>query len=138
MSIPSIGVPEPAARISTLSPYDFAYWAGTFVVDNDPSDYFETTSDEDGVALVSWAAGQVGVTFPTTYWLAVVALGDTIIDAADALDTRGAVVVNAGQIAVSMGLDYVVGPINGRYFQYKTTASDWEYGAQIPGMIYGG
>ena len=142
MSIdPAVGTQQPASRIGTRSPYDFAYWASTFVASGYPDDYLDFGPETDGVALVTWAAQQVGIAVPPTYFGAVITLSESIVPIETALVTRGAVLVGVDQIAVCMGLEYVVGIVNGRYFQFKTTAAstnpEWEYGALIPGLLYG-
>ena len=138
---PAVGTPSDTMRIGTLSPYDFAYWASTFVTEGTPDDYFEDGPETTGAPLVSWAAAQVGVTVPPEFYFLTPALSGGLITVATALKTRGALLVGIDQVAVCMGLDDVVGVVRGRYYQYKTTATStnpvWEYGAQIPGLIYG-
>lgn len=138
---PAVGTPATAMRIGTLSPYDFAFWASTFVTEGTPSSYFDIGPETDGVALVSWAAAQVGASIPADYFYITGLLADTLITVDEALKTRGALLVSVDQIAVCMGLDDVVGVIDGRFFQFKTSADStnpvWEYGAQVPGLIYG-
>ena len=136
---PTVGTPTSATRVGTLSPYDFAYWATTFVASGAPDDYLDTGPETDGVGLVVWAAQQVGVSVPNNYFGLVIVLSDYIMTIEDALATRGALLVGVGQVAVTTGFDYVVGVINGRYYQYKTTADSalWEHGAMVPGLIYG-
>lgn len=138
---PAVGTPSWATRIGTLSPYDFGYWAGTFVAPGEPTDYQDNGPETDGTTLVAWAAAQVGVTMPTVFMSAIAAMSNYIIPVETALNTRGALVVCSDYIAVCMGLNDVVGVINGRYYQFKTTAAStnpvWEYGAHVPGLIYG-
>lgn len=137
----AIGTPTPGPRIGTLNPYDFAYWASTFVAPGVPADYVDYGPETDGLALVSWAAGQVGTTLSTEYDIALTMLAEGMIDIEVALKTRGAILVGTDRLAVCMGLDDVVSVVNGRYFQYKTTADStyqtlWQYAARVPGLRY--
>ena len=138
---PAVGTPSTMMRVGTLSPYDFAFWASTFIADGTPEDYFEDGPETTGAPLVWWAAAQVGVSVPPELYFLTPALSNHLITVDVALKTRGALLVGIDNIAVCMGLDDVVGVINGRYYQYKTTATStnpvWEYGAHVPGLLYG-
>jgi hypothetical protein len=124
-------------RTGTLSPYDFAYWASTFVARGTPSDYADVGDETDGLSLVVWAASRIGVSFPSTLAAAVATLTPIEID--QALKTRGALLIGSAKICVTLGLDDVVDIVNGRYFVSRMTAykrQDWIAGALLPGAKY--
>lgn len=136
-----IGVSSDTARIGTLSSLDFAYWVSTYTATGSPTDYDDFGPEVDGASLVSWAANQVGVEFPSVFAYLLTEFDGYEITVEEALTKRGAILFSPNQIAVTMGLDYIVGIINGRYFQHKVAENlpyqdDWYFGAHLPGLIY--
>ena len=126
-------------RTNTLSPYDFAYWASTFIATGEPSDYNDLGPEVDGASLASWAASQIGVTFPSDYTSAAAALSATAITVTAALQIRGALIVAPTKIAVCLGFGDAIDIISGRYFIKRVSIIDitkWSYGATLPGAIY--
>jgi hypothetical protein len=143
MSIgPGVGVVGTTAtqtRIGTLSAFDFAYWASTFIAPGTPQAYNDIGPETDGVSLVLWAAAQIGVTFPSTFAAATAALTDTMtVDRA--LRTRGAILVGSSKLSISLGLCDIVDIVQGRYFIRRcatnTEIAKWQYGAKLPGAWY--
>lgn len=133
----AVTTPTTGSRLGTLNPGDFAFWASTLVADGAPGDYDDDGGETDGLAMVSWAASQTGIDFAVDYSTAVQALSENMLDIYEALRTRGALLVGVDGLAVCMGLQDVVGVINGRYFQYVTAPGDrWRYGAMLPGLEY--
>lgn len=132
----AVGTSLESARLNTKSAYDFAYWASTFVVDGVPDDYYTTGSETDGLALISWAAGQVGVEVPTDYVKMLQSLTNSPLSVETALVTRGAVLIGTSSLGVCMGLNDVIQVVNGRYFHMKTTASSWDSAGQLEGLVY--
>lgn len=133
----AVTTPTTGSRLGTLNPGDFAFWASTLIAEGAPGDYDDDGGETDGLAMVSWAATQTGVNFAVDYSTAVLALSENMLDTADALRVRGALLVGLDGLAVCMGLQDVVGVINGRYFQYVTAPGDrWRYGAMLPGLEY--
>ena len=151
MTVPVLGIapgvasaPAGTPRINTLSAYDMAYWAGTFVAEGTATDYLDEGPETDLASLVSWAASQVGVDVPTEYESLVPLLSNDMT-VAKALRTRGAILVCPTRVSISMGLGDVIDLINGRYFQYRPVFSpqtpsicinNWEYGSFLPGVVY--
>lgn len=143
-----VGVPTVSPdelRVGTRSAYDFVYWAGKFIASGTPDDYQDVGPETDGVSLALWALAQVNVPFPDTYSAAVQYLSESQIDRDQALRTRGALLVCANRISISVGLDTVIDVVNGRYFMYKAVFSpqtpntcrfNWQYGALVPGLVY--
>lgn len=152
MSTPIIGpaagvqtVAPDELRVNTRSAFDFVYWAGKFIASGTPDSYETPGFETDGVPLIVWALGQVNVGFPETYELAVDHLANSQMTVAQALRTRGALLVCYNRISISVGLDNVIDVINGRHFMYKSVFSPqtpntcrriWQYGAYVPGLIY--
>jgi len=140
----NVGVPTDTPRVGTLSAYDLAYWASTFLSEGVPSDYTDLGPETDASTLISWAASQVGASIPTEYADLVPTLSQDLT-VAEALRVRGALLVCAERVSLSMGLGDVIDLVNGRYFQYKPVPSPqtpsvclytWQYGAYIPGVVY--
>jgi hypothetical protein len=126
-------------RWGTRSGYDLAYWMSTYVAPGFPTDYADDGPETDGVALISWAASRVGVTFPDTFTEAVAALDGNEIEIDQALKTRGSVLVSATKIVVCLGLDDIIDIINGRFFVSQMTdikKAKWTTGALISEVIY--
>jgi hypothetical protein len=138
--IPVVGNPDYTSRIGTLSAYDFAYWASTYITDGEPSDYLEPGPETSGAPLIAWAASQVGVAFPADFDEALVALADSHTSVESALRVRGALLINsASSIGICMGMRDIMMVTSGRYYLFKNTdvsTSQWLYGARIPGMVY--
>lgn len=132
----AVGTSLESARLNTKSPYDFAFWASTFVVDGSPDDYYTSGSETNGLALITWAAGQVGVEVPTDYVTVLQSLTKNPLSVEKALVTRGAVVIGTSSLGVCMGLNDVIQVIDGRYFHMKTTASSWDSAGQLEGLVY--
>lgn len=132
----NVGITPEETRIGTFNPYDFAYWASTFVADGSPDDYMDYGPETDGTSLVAWAAGRVGVGFTSDFAQANLTLSQYTIPTETALTTRGALLVGYNRMAVCMGLGDVVSVVTGRYFQFKTESASWDYGAHLPGLIY--
>ncbi len=136
------GVADYTSRVNTLSPHDFAYWVGTYVVKGTPRDYVSVGPETESATLLSWAASMVGIDFPPDQNDALAVLAPTETTVAAALRKRGAVVVNTnGDIGVCMGMNDVVTLIYGRYFLIRTTEfslyqASWDFGAYIPGLKY--
>ena len=133
-----VGTASNTSRIGTKSSYDFAYWASTFVADGQVRDYSDMGAETDGVSLITWAAEQIGLTFPDTYSKAVAACTSHItVD--QALKTRGSLLISPDRFAVTLCLDDVIDVVNGRYFVYRMKDSqraNWNTGAKLPGAIY--
>jgi hypothetical protein len=132
----AVGTSLESARLNTKSPYDMAFWASTFVVDGSPSDYYDDGGETDGLALLSWAAGQVGVEIPNDYIKLLQLLTEEEVPIETALVTRGAILIGSTSIGIAMGLNDAITIINGRYFQVRTEASDWESAAFLQGLAY--
>jgi hypothetical protein len=136
-----VGMDSDSARIGTASSLDFAYWASTYVTTGSPTDYSDFGPETDGASLVSWAANQVGVSFPAMFSVLLPLFDGYTIPIESALALRGAILLSPNQIAVTMGLGYIVGIINGRFFQHKVAENlsyqdGWYFGAHLPGLIY--
>ncbi len=132
----AVGTSLDSARLGTKSPYDLAFWASTFIAEGSPDDYFDNGSETDGLALLAWSAGQVGVEIPADYVTTLQLVSQNEIPVETALKTRGAILVSTTSLGVSMGLDDAITVINGRYFQIRTTTSAWEGAGKLPGLIY--
>ena len=102
------------------------------------TNYSDMGAETDGVSLITWAAEQIGLTFPDTYSKAVAACTSHItVD--QALKTRGSLLIGPDRFAVTLGLDDVIDVVNGRYFVYRMKDSqraNWNTGAKLPGAIY--
>jgi hypothetical protein len=126
-------------RMRTMSGYDLAYWASTFVAPGFPTDYDTDGQETDAASLISWAANRIGVTFPDTFAAAVVALDGNEVEIDQALKTRGAVLVSGTKIALCLGLDDIIDIIDGRFFVVQMTdtkKAKWTTGALISEVIY--
>lgn len=125
---------------NTFSPSDFAYWCSTYIVSGIPSNYEDDGLDKGSGSLISWAAKQVGIqNMPNTYEGIQSFCSSMQITVKEAIAKRGALLVNATDIAICMGFTDIELDINGRHFIQKLTPTDiltWEYGMLIPGLDY--
>lgn len=142
---PYVGTPETATRIGTRSAFDLAYWASTFLAPGTPDDYIDIGPETDGVSLLAYAAGQVGVDIPTELADVRSLIEPNAISVQEALRYRGAVLICQQRVSIAMGLGDVIDVVKGRYFQYKPTVSPqnpatciftWDFGALLPGVLY--
>jgi hypothetical protein len=126
-------------RMGTMSGYDLAYWASTFIAPGSSTDYDTDGQETDAASLISWAANRVGVTFPDTFADAVAALSGNEVEIDQALKTRGAVLVSDTKIALCLGLGDIIDIIDGRFFVVQMTdtkKAKWTTGALISEVIY--
>ena len=134
-----IGTSSDTPRIGTKSPHDFAYWASKFIASGYPNDYSTVGPETDGTSLISWAATQIGVTFPTTYSAGVSYCSGYLTTVDQALKKRGSLLIGTGTFAITLGLSDIIAVINGRYFVTRIDEikkPNWSTGAKLPGAIY--
>ncbi len=134
-----IGTSSNTTRIGTKSPHDFAYWASKFVASGVPSDYSTAGPETDGVALIAWAATQIGVTFPSTFSAGVAYCADYQTTVDQALKKRGSLLINTSRFAITLGLNDIIDITNGRYFISRIDSikkANWSSGAKLPGALY--
>ena len=132
----AVGTSLDSARLNTKSPYDLAFWASSFIADGSPDDYFDSGPETDGLSMLTWSAGQVGIEMPDDYVTTLQLLTQNEIPIETALKTRGAILIGTTSLGVCMGLDDAICVVSGRYFQIRTTTSAWEGAGQLPGLIY--
>lgn len=137
--IGNVGTSIDQPRVGTLSPFDFAYWASTFASPGTPRDYVDIGPETDAASLISWSAAQIGVSFPDSFNVAVLACSGYEISVKKALSTRGALLIGSSKFAVTLGLNDILDIVNGRYFIYRLNESQeskWITGAKLPGALY--
>ena len=126
-------------RLGTYSPMDFAYWATLNAETDVAQASLSEGSDTNPTSVITWAAGRVGLTLPSSFADLVTYCADTQITVEAALKKRGCLVFTATSVAVTLGFNDIVDyQFQKRIIRHITNLDleDWTYGATITGLRY--